>query len=253
MRVVAIMSWYDEPDEVLAEAVRSLAGLADHLICLDGRYALFHGPTNSPATNYLTITRAALDAGLSVQVESASEPWDGPHGGEVAKRNRLFELAEAATSPTDWLLSWDADFVLDRELSNPSVARAVLEQTRKLAADVWLFQDTLRRGGCFPDLRLRILFRALRGLRVEHTHWQYVAPHPWQPGKKLRLWDMANRTVPSAPLYQHLFVHHVPDRRDQARDNRRWAYYMLRDNRRVEQPEIDPATPRLLGDAAPVV
>lgn len=241
-----MMSWYDESPELLEASVRSLAGVADHLVALDGRYALFHGPTNSPASNYEAISRAAAAAGVTCQLVEAAEPWDGPNGGEPTKRTRLLRLAEEQTDvTTDWVLSWDADFIVD-DASEPGMLRNLLARTPRLAADVWLDQSSQEcHGAKYPSMRLTILFRALRGFRVEHAHYQWTALDP-ASGRRVRMWDMSNDTVPVEDASDLLFVQHVPDRRVQSRRNRRWAYYMVRDARKIEQPVIDPATRRAI-------
>lgn len=99
--------WYDEPPEALYRCVRSAGLLADHLVAVDGPYALFpHEDPVSASEQYDAIRDAAADAGMSVHIEPG-KVWEG---NQTEKRTRALQLVEAhAQTFVDWFFVLDAD------------------------------------------------------------------------------------------------------------------------------------------------
>lgn len=108
MKVTAVLAWFDESPETLDRCVRSLAGVADRLVALDGPWEHFpHESASSPRVQHDAIMSAAASL-ESVTVMPSNRPWRS----QVAKRAALLELARIVGS--DWLLVIDADEHVER-------------------------------------------------------------------------------------------------------------------------------------------
>lgn len=240
MRIHALISWYDESVPFLAAAVASLAGIVDHVVAVDGAYAAF--PNAQGRSNRLqaeTIEAICEGAGVACTIHRPSEPWVG---GEVEKRTRMFQLAEASADVfDDWYFVFDADCILQQW---PADTRQILEETSLHTADVTLYEtrDFL---ADVPDVaqsmslpttgeqRMSMLFRSLRGMRVVNAHyiyggydqnddWQYVwAPHMLDPVARLVL--------------PQVRVEHRSIYRDKYRRDLSELYYKTRDQLGLER------------------
>ena len=222
MKVCALVSFYDEEPGLLVDSMHSLAGLADHVVALDGAYALYEGgQPSSPPWQHEALRQGCDDAGLTLDLHVPERVWE--HN-EVGKRDALFRLGESATSEDDWYCIHDADFFVTSSLG----AREALAQTDLLAGDVCVVESN---GRLVPH---RYFFRALRGIRVRNTHYQYrVEPDgPY-------LWDFHRETVPGENLTLTVLIDHNDDRRPAERDIRRWGYYKARSHALAEIPDVD--------------
>lgn len=206
MRIHALISWYDESVPFLAAAVSSIVSVVDHVVAVDGAYAAF--PNAQGRSNRLqaeTIEAICEGAGVACTIHRPSEPW---RGGEVEKRSRMFQLAEAsATLFEDWYLVFDADCILQQW---PSDTRQALADTECHTADLTLYETRdfladvpdVARNMYLPttgEQRMSMMFRALRNMQVVNTHyiyggydqhdeWCFVwAPHMLDPGPRLVL------------------------------------------------------------------
>ncbi|WPH57636.1 hypothetical protein [Mycobacterium phage WXIN] len=184
MRIVGLLSWYEESPAWLAECVASAARLCDHLIAVDGPYAAFPGALKKPYSGTEqadTILRTAAGAGMGCTIHSSRQPWWGERwGGEVQKRDFMFKLGQAFTTESDWFLRIDADEVLT---DIPSDARTRLVATDLNVAEVMIWEREA--GGHVAELvdtvndyqsTFRCLFRAIPGIRIEQTHYTVTAP-----------------------------------------------------------------------------
>jgi hypothetical protein len=109
-RVTALLSFYDEPVEMLAAHVASLAGVVDHIVAVDGAYMLY--PDGKPASDPLqmrVIQEVARGLRIGITTHTPSSVWVG---NEVAKRNHLLRLAEPVTREGGWYLVLDADCIV---------------------------------------------------------------------------------------------------------------------------------------------
>jgi hypothetical protein len=165
MNVVALLSWYDEDPAWLAETTASLSKLCDHVVAMDGAYALFpdalRKPTSEPGQGEV-IARTARGCGMAATIHTPSGPW---WGNEVEKRDRMLELGMAVADAGDWFLSIDADEVL---ATAPSGVRDDLHETDKNVAQVTFWE---REYGKYP---IRRLFRAQFGMRISGAHYRVV-------------------------------------------------------------------------------
>lgn len=218
MKIVALLSFYDEPHDFLKRIISTLplAGVTD-LIALDGRYALYPAEqTNSPDDQHETICEAARACDITVITHRATVPWPD----EMTKRTHLFQLGEQITHPTDWYLIADAD---EEILTAPADVAEQLQASVLDVAGVSL-QEPAHTSVLFPKF-----FRAIRGLHVYANHFTYRTPD----GRYL--WGNANTTRLEArhPISDMRVKHHI-DSRPSERDEARKRYYRLRDDTGAE-------------------
>lgn len=160
MRIVGLLAWFDEEPDWLFTAVACAAKLCDHVVALDGAYALFpNAEARSPFEQHRAIEKAAHTSEIGLTLKAPEEPWQG---NQIEKRSALFEIGKQVTDERDWFLVFDADEFVARV---PLDARSRLERAREDVAVYTLGGERYHRG----------LFRALRSLRVEDAHYHYVA------------------------------------------------------------------------------
>lgn len=225
MKVVGLLSWYDEDPSWLAECVASAARLCDHLIAVDGPYALFPGSTRTPfsgSDQAEVIARTCAGAGIGCTIHTPRTPW---WGGEVEKRDFMFRAGALLTSPRDWFLRIDADETLTQI---PPDTRALLSATDLDVAEVTLWE---RGVGESP---LRCLYRALPGLSVEQAHYIVTAP---APRTVLRGNTAVHREAQALPLWDVRLEHRTTQRpADRQRLKRQYG-------RAVESSGIEDVSP----------
>ena len=234
MRIVGLLSFYDEKPGWLAAAVASMAPFADHVVAVDGAYAAYPG---GRARSPVGQSEAICDTARACQVGcTVYEPQTVWAGGEVAKRAFMFRLAEAITTPDDWYFVLDADEVVSEVgLDVP----ATLVATEHDAAQVTCWQH---RGHYEPQERpfvtdlveqqqLRKFFRAIPGLTVAVNHYTYILPdgrHLWGHGVPLE---------PAEGMAELKVEHHTKGR-DLWRANQSRCYYERRDEQQLERQEV---------------
>ncbi len=180
--ICGCLSFYDESPLWLSSAVTGAAKLCDHIIALDGAYALYpNGRARSNPESSEAIVEAANAAGVGLTLHWPSEVW---YGNQVEKRDRLFKMA-ALVEP-DWVYVFDAD---DLVTHVPADIHQRIEQAEEDVAvyTLWWSEDmhaTPARedaAQAFPypheaaNRYFRGLFRMLPNLRVEGAHYHYVA------------------------------------------------------------------------------
>lgn len=180
MKIIGLLSWYEESPAWLAECVSSAARLCDHLIAVDGPYAAFPGALKKPFSGTEqadAILRTAAGAGMGCTVHAPRQPWWGTDwGGEVEKRDFMFKLGQTFATPQDWFFRIDADEVLTQV---PADARDRLARTDLDVAEVTLWEREASPD--FVDISedyempLRCLYRALPGIRIEQAHYVVMA------------------------------------------------------------------------------
>lgn len=217
MRLIALVSWFDEQAAWLAELVASLATAGvDHVVAVDGAYALYpHGRGNSGSEQGRVVAATALGAGMGCTVHQPAFPWVG---GEVEKRSVMFALGHLAAVPDeDWLVVADADEVWEQ----PHGLRDALSGTELDVAEVMLVERT---GHGRSNAMIRKCFRAQPGgIWVEDRHCRYVAAD----GRVL--WDQARRGEEVEALtLMDVRVLHRPGEREAHRTVDRLDYYVRR-------------------------
>lgn len=218
MRIIGLLSWYEEPASWLAECVASVAKLCDHLVAVDGPYALYPGATRKPASGSEqvdTIVHTAAGAGIGCTVHVSREPW---WGNEVGKRDFMFRLGTLVAQPGDWFLRIDADEVLTQV---PADTRTLLAATSQDVAEVTMWERGDGQDSQFP---LRALFRALPGIGIQQAH--YVVTAPGEDGRTRVL--CGNDSVHHAETAEALWdvrLEHRTQHRSAMRKAQKDAYY----------------------------
>jgi hypothetical protein len=176
------LCWYDESPLWLAAAVTGAARLCDHVVAVDGAYALYPGGrAQSDPEQAEAILHAAYGAGIGCTVHRPSDVW---MGNQIEKRSVMFELGRATNA--DWFFVFDAD---DLVTQVPADASQRLEQAEEDVAvyTLWWTEDVERERGKASAARaflypheaanryFRGIFRSLPNLRVEGSHYHYLA------------------------------------------------------------------------------
>ena len=179
--IIGILSWADESPHWLSSCISSFAPTWDHLVAVDGKYLLFPGSLDEPASTVEqseAVVSTCVGLGLPFTLHRPTTPFEG---NEVEKRNLCLRLASAVKkSQDDWYFVVDAD-----NLARSIVGtRAVLENAPRtcLVAEYavyhyWDREDAVHPsyGAVLPD-KVRGIYRALDGLEYAGAHWMLRAP-----------------------------------------------------------------------------
>lgn len=236
MKIVGLVSWYDEKPDFLAACVASMASFVDHVVAVDGAYIMYPGgKAQSPTGQVEAIRETARACHLGCTVHEPQERWGG---NEVEKRAFMFSLAETvAKDANDWYFVLDADEVVSE------VGMDVRETLLTSEHDVGQVTCWQHRGHYEPQERpfvsemveqqqLRKFFRAIPGLTVTLNHYTYVVPdgrHMWGMGGPVPL-----EQPEDMPL---LKVEHRNKGRDLWRAQQARSYYERRDELKIETQE----------------
>lgn len=215
-RIAAALPWYDEPVAWLDRCVRSLEGVADELVALDGRWRHFDddAPVLSHWSQAAAIARAADAIGLEHRVWMGPTVWES----QVSKRAALMELAAEIG---DWVLVIDADEWITGAL--PQQLREQLAGTELDVATVRLVRVTRDR----PTMQIRRLFRA--GTTVVTAHNGYRYGDQWLHGDTARV-----RLAPALNVGHCLELTDASSLRGDARSQSKLAYRRARVLHRLE-------------------
>jgi hypothetical protein len=220
MKLIGLLSWYDEPATWLAAAIASHHKLSlDHLIAVDGAYALFpNGTPRSPGDQHVAIHATCEHHGIGLTIHTPTATWQG---NEVEKRTHMFRLADTVSRASqDWYVVIDADHVLT---DHPADLRDQLASTRRDVA-----QTTLYTGP--EETVVRNIFRAIPGLRCKTNHYTYVTPS----GRKL--WgNESDGTRLEPALELDVRIEHRTDDRHPDRKHAKTSYYEARDTQLIER------------------
>lgn len=235
--IIGLLSWYDEHPSWLVECVASAARLCDHLIAVDGPYALFPGSTRKPFSGTEqadAILRTAAGAGMGCTIHGSRQPW---WGGEVEKRDFMFRIGGAFTTPSDWYLRIDADEVLTQI---PADTRQQLADTDADVAEVTLWEREasshvaeLVDTSSDYETPFRCLFRALPDLRIEQAHYIVTGR---KDGRRivLRGNDTVHDQEAPLPLWD-VRLEHRTRQRPIGRQRQKQTYYAAVEDLSVEQ------------------
>ena len=216
MRIVAALPWYDEPVAFLDRCVRSLAGVADELVAVDGRWE--HYSDTEPVLSHWTQAQAIARAADAIALDH--RVWMGPNvwGSQVAKRAALMELASEAG---DWILVIDADEYIANSL--PGHLRPALQETE---LDVGLVGFTTLNGSR-PPSRIRRIFR--RGTTVKTAHNGYNLGGRWLHGDSAHV-----RLEDAVDVSAYVSMHDDCGARDELRTEKKRDYRQARARHRLE-------------------
>jgi hypothetical protein len=246
-RLVALLSWWDEHPDWLADVVRSLVlADVDALVAVDGSYPHMPGATaSSPHGQAAAIARTATEVGIVSEVVVPGDLWTS----ECVKRTAMFGYAEAHRP--DWLLVIDADEVI---LQAPPDLKAHLAATDRDCAEVASLEHAAPVLAAEMDEEMpqvmasrwvkprRCLFRAIPGLRVGDAHYDYLTPD----GRNL--WGDGDEP---ALQVRDMVIDHRSGRRDPVRRAAKDAYREARDTLGVERHRVtswDTASPEKVAE-----
>lgn len=217
VKVVAALPWYDEQPSWLDRCVRSLAGVADYLVAIDGRWDLYdiESPVLSHWEQEIAISQAASAIRLECEVWKPGRVWPS----QVAKRSELMRIC---SEKGDWIFVIDAD-----------------EYVAKLDVDAWI--EFLTLGTSYdvatvgfhalyeqmPDRRIRRLYRS--GTEVRTAHNGYWLDGQWLHGDSAKV-----KLAPALDLSDVLVLHDDSGRRPAEREAKAMEYRRARARERVE-------------------
>lgn len=228
-RILACLSFYDERPALLVECIKSLAATGvDHIIAVDGAYALFpDGTAASHPNQHAAITLACRQLGLGLTLHVPSVVWAG---NEVEKRNALFTQAWAASNgPSDWFMVHDADMTVTRW---PEDLKERLAATGHDAAEIEVLDVEAVRANQ-PDWPARFTFRQFyraQPITVGPRHSNYRG----RDGAVLWNGTPTEADVPALDLTDVFEVEHRPGERDLTRQLGKMGYYAERDELHAE-------------------
>lgn len=231
-RVTAIVSWYDEPLELLTASISSLAGVVDHVVAVDGGYFLFPDakPSSDP-TQARVIEEVCRGMRVGLTLHVPGHVWGG---NEVQKRNHAVQLAEAVTREDGWYYVHDADTVVTNVVYN------WFERLDEIRDENWGAISVGVRE-VIPGLALedvhapcRLMYRALKGMQYGPAHWVLHAPDPLT-GEYICFWGPVEYRPIDA--YDGTSLLQVDHRRDRSEDRtvRARKYYVRREQFGVER------------------
>lgn len=217
MKLIALLSWFDESPEWLEATIDSLPGV-DHLVALDGAYQLYPGGgPESPREQHTAISDACHRNDIAPFIVVPGCKWQG---NECEKRSRLFAEGNLIAEPGDWFMVIDADEVCQEP---PADLRERLEATELDVAEV-LFHEPRGRREHYP---IRILFRA-QPIQVVGNHYTYLTAD----GRKL--WGPGRRSLEPALDLTDFEILHRTFERDALRSEAQHLYYKIRGKVGVE-------------------
>lgn len=245
MKLIGILSWYDESPSWLSATVASLARAgATHLVAVDGAYRMYPDGRGSSGGNQAdAIIKTAYGAGLALSLHVPTAVW---HGNEVEKRDHCFRLAETVAAPheEDWYWIVDADEII---LESSGLVFDLANTDMNVAETTLLeYQDPLENPKTAKVTRqidwpresastVRNLFRAIPGLSTVENHYTVTVPGQ---NAKLRGDSAAGDVLePALDLSQSVKIEHRTNLRDLARAKSQLEYYGLREELGFERPD----------------
>ncbi len=245
MKIHGILSWFDESPSWLGTATASLGRFCDHILAIDGAYALYpDGKPRSHPHQAEVIVHTAEAMNVACTLCQPSEVW---WGNEVEKRNKSLDIVGAFAEDGDWLCVFDADYHTVR--CNPESLRHDLAATECVVATYGIVdtEDWLANGAESLAVQTtlhtqwvsqtRDLYRWDPSLRVGPAHGDMSIAAGWaeQPRKWLRgPYDLE----PAEDMSRNLTVYHRTKQRATVRRNAQQGYYQMRDSLGVENQEL---------------
>lgn len=249
MTICGVIVWYDETAAWLSSAVAGFARLCDHIVAVDGAYALYPaGRPRSHPDQSEAILDACEAAGVGCVVHRPSSVW---WGNEVEKRNFSLQLARPLLTPgEDWVLIFDSDYQVMR-LDDPAFIRGLVRETDRNVMTYTLL-DT-QEAGLLEDAhdlptdwtyKDRGLFRWTDDLEYVGCHYfmrgTYQGEQQWVRGPELT--DTGTGLVEAGDLGSSMVVLHRRSRRPRARNDAAHGFAMMRDRHGAEAVPATVAT-----------
>lgn len=245
MKIVGLLSWYDESPAWLAAAVSGFARVCDEIVAVDGAYGLYPGArerSHPDQAEAVVLTCEAMNVGCTLHRPRA--PFFD--GNEVQKRNLTLGLA--APLEPDWVLVFDADMHVIR--CDVEIVRAELERTDLDVATVTLLDGkdllgdektaTLARDIDFDTewtMRARHVYRWTDDLAYGPAHYTvsgtYGGEKRWLRGPEMTVGGR-EIVVEAVDLRSALVAVHRSQHRAKVRRDAALVYYRVRDAAGVE-------------------
>lgn len=239
MKVVALISWWEESPAWLAATVSSAAKLCDHVVAVDGAYALMPGGTaRSEPTQAEVVLRTCDALGMGCTIVRPKDIW---HGNEVEKRTFCFaECRNVVTPGEDWIIVLDGDDVLTHV---PEDTRMRLELTEMDVAEVllwdretWIKEETAAAAQALElpphsVQKQRRIFRAAEQIDVVGAHFCYRA----RTGDEVSwYWGTDDHGLAPALRLHEVRIEHRTKHRDLWRKQQAQDYYERRNALKIE-------------------
>lgn len=247
-RIIGLLSWWEESEAWLSATVASMGRVCDHIVAVDGRYALYPGDrVQSASSEGYAIQDAARAAGMGLTLYTHPRTFRD----EMEKRTHLFRLGMLeAQEFEDWFFILDGDEVLI-ESPDRDAMRHILDAARHDGKDVatgklWEKTDPAA-DPQREDLSRKMpvaytyetatprFWRALRDLRVEGYHYNYVGEN--EHGETVEMWG-CDEVVSSRAGWcftgNDVVIENRNRLRAQLRDADRQQYYRDRDDTGLE-------------------
>lgn len=259
-RIIGVISWFDESPTWLASTIASMAKVCDHVVAVDGRYALYDDHrVVSEMVQHDAIVHTARGAGIGCTLVVPTDPWRD----EMHKRTACFQHAQlVADEFTDWVFVVDGDEVLIETPSKADVL-AILDDaaacgdwtgavTLRDVADPHENPERTRMGMKLPvayaiESTIPRLFRVGRNMRVSGYHYNYVGEN--EDGSTIEYWghDTTVNARTSWTIDTKLMtLEHRQAQRNVLRTRVRQRYYEDRDATQLEHiaplHTIEPST-----------
>lgn len=245
MRIHGIFSWFDESPSWIGTAIASLGRFCDHILAIDGAYALYPGGKPKSHPNQVeTILHTAEAAGVGCTIYQPQEVW---WGNEVEKRNKAFDIVRSyAEEDVDWLCIFDADYHVVR--CQPDSIRHELANTDCDVATYGIIEteDWLSNGANSLATQSKIetqwvsqtrdLYRCHASLLVGPAHGDYsrISNSKWKQVWLRGPYDLE----PAHDISGFLTVYHRTKDRALVRRNAQQGYYQMRDQLGIENQEL---------------
>jgi hypothetical protein len=237
MRLIALCALYEEPPELIAPMLAGLARIGvDHVVFLDGAYALYPGGKSASHPDMWMAAMAGFSYGMGITFVAPKTTWAG---NEVEKRTALFRHGLVhATLGEDWFVVVDADEFYVRwpedlkdRLAATDYDVATVHVYDMLSAAIARASGTLAlaAAGGRQEFDTRRFFRA-QEIVVGPNHFTYRT----RDGRVL--WQStAPVEEPALDLSDVVALEHHPGLRSRARQAAKWTYYTQRDESGFER------------------
>lgn len=251
MKIVGIMSWYDEAPQWLSTAVTGFARFCDQIVAVDGAYALLPGarPCSHPQQAE-AVLGAAEASGVGCLIHRPNQLF---FGNEVEKRNLSLKLASPFLKENeDWIIVFDADCHVFK--CNPDVVRARLEAAKEeiatytyLDVEGMFSNPELAKMVCDDDYstestgRTRDIYRWHSSLMYGPQHWIVSKEYPVEGSRKIALIERrwlrhsSDGVKDVLDLDADLVVYHRSRDRAMVRRQAQSGYYEARELHGVEE------------------
>lgn len=226
-----MLSWFDEPVELLRQAVRSAAVICDRIVAADGAFWFVHDKkASSPKRQKLVISEEAKRCGLK-PVFLPPRIWEG----QVTKRDAVLQ---EAMKGSDWVMTLDADWkihgdrtkirfeleaMLDEGIDQVAVNFTQPDNPERSweekAANEWHVKQTGQ------HFKMPFIYRVQPELHYKKNHWSLFGVN--EAGAKIGLFGAMGAyahvlpktgTLSSEHCFEHLCLFREPKQIERNRD-----------------------------------